>query len=135
MRQVRHDGRDPAHHPHVWVADGERLNPLYHLLRLGASAVAPFALGSTLGRRALESTLERAGFAVIGHAYAIHNPRGVLTLVNLVLRRALGRHADLPIRGLLAAFALLDRLPTRAITACFVAVGARRPSAPAEVQR
>ena len=103
------------------------LNPLYHLLRLGASAVAPFTLGRTLGRRGLETTLQRAGFAVLGHDYAIHNPRGVLTLVNLLLRRMLGRHADGPIRALLGLFALLDRLPTRAVTACFVAVGARRP--------
>jgi SAM-dependent methyltransferase len=102
------------------------LNPLYHLLRLGASAFAPFTLGRTLGRRALESTLEQAGFAVLGHDYGIHNPRGVLTLVILMLRKTLGRHADAPIRGLLAVFALLDRLPTRALTACFVAVGARK---------
>jgi SAM-dependent methyltransferase len=102
------------------------LNPLYHLLRLGAKAWAPFTLGRTLGRRGLESTLERAGFTVLGHDYAIHNPRGVLTVVNLVLRRVLGRHADGPIRALLGLFALLDRLPTRGITACFVAVGARR---------
>lgn len=102
------------------------LNPLYHLLRLGASAFAPFTLGRTLGRRALEATLERAGFAVLGYDYAIHNPRGVLTVVNLLLRRTLGRHAETPIRALVVAFALLDRLPTRALTACFVAVGARR---------
>jgi SAM-dependent methyltransferase len=94
------------------------LNPLYHLLRLGASAFAPFTLGRTLG-----------------HDYAIHNPRGVLTLVNLCLRRTLGRRADGPIRALLALFALLDRLPTRAITACFVAVGARRPAETARTER
>jgi len=105
------------------------LNPLYHLLRLGASAFAPFTLGRTLGRRALEATLERAGFVVLGYDYAIHNPRGVLTMVNLLLRRTLGRHAETPIRALVGAFALLDRLPSRALTACFVAVGARRPAA------
>ena len=73
------------------------------------------------------ATLERPGFAVLGHDYAIHNPRGLLTLVNLLLRtdaRPLRRDAD-PRPG--RRFALLDRLPTRALTACFVAVGARRP--------
>ena len=65
---------------------------------------------------------------MLGYDYAIHNPRGVLTLVNLLLRRTLGRHAETPIRALVGAFALLDRLPTRALTACFVAVGARRPA-------
>jgi SAM-dependent methyltransferase len=102
------------------------LNPLYHALRLMAPVMAPFSLGRTLGQRGLRATLERIGFEVLGHDYAIHNPRGLLTLVNLALRRGLGRFADRPIRGLVSGFALLDRLPTRAVTACFVAVGARR---------
>jgi SAM-dependent methyltransferase len=106
------------------------LNPLYHALRLAAPVLAPFTLGRTLGRRRLCETLERLGFDVIGHDYAIHNPRGLLTLVNLLLRRILGRFAERPIRGLVWCFAQLDRLPTRAITACFVGVGARRQAAP-----
>jgi SAM-dependent methyltransferase len=108
-------------------------NPLYHVVRFAAPLFAPFTLGRTLGRRKLCAALERAGFVVLGHDYAIHNPRGVLTLVNLALRRLLGRFADAPIRALVWLFALLDRLPTRAFTACFVAVGARRHSAAAQI--
>jgi SAM-dependent methyltransferase len=102
------------------------LNPLYHALRLTAPMFAPFTLGHTLGRRRLCETLERMGFEVLGHDYAIHNPRGLLTLVNLLLRKALGSHAERPVRALVRCFALLDHLPTRPLTACFVAVGARR---------
>jgi SAM-dependent methyltransferase len=105
------------------------LNPLYHVLRLAAPLIAPFALGHTLGRRRLCATMDRLGFDLLGHDYAIHNPRGVLTLVNLLLRRSLGRSGELPIRALVRLFALLDHLPTRALTACFLAVGARRRTA------
>jgi hypothetical protein len=63
---------------------------------------------------------------VLGHDYAIHNPRGLITLFNLLLRAALGRRAEPPIRAVVRLFEQLDRLPTRAVTACFVAVGARR---------
>jgi SAM-dependent methyltransferase len=109
-------------------------NPLYYALRAMAPLVAPFHLGRTLGPRRLAATLERLGFDVLGHDYAIHNPRGVLTLVNLLLRATLGRHAERPIRGLVRSFALLDRLPTRPVTACFVAVGARRRPAAVDVE-
>jgi SAM-dependent methyltransferase len=105
------------------------LNPLYHPLRLAAPLIAPFTLGHTLGRRRLCATLDRLGFDLLGHDYAIHNPRGLLTLFNLLLRRVLGRSAEPPIRALVRLFALLDHLPTRALTACFLAVGARRQTA------
>lgn len=104
------------------------LNPLYHPLRWLSARVAPFSLGRTLSRRRLTVTLESLGFDILGHDYVIHNPRGVLTLVNLLLRSLLGDSAERPIRVLLRLFATLDRLPTRAFTACFVAVGARKPS-------
>ena len=103
-----------------------RWNPLYHALRFAAPALAPFTLGRTLGRRALCATLERLGFDVIGHDYAIHNPRGCSRWSTCCCARTLGRFAERPIRALVWCFAQLDRLPTRAITACFVAVGARR---------
>jgi SAM-dependent methyltransferase len=102
------------------------LNPLYHPLRWLAPRVAPYSLGRTLGRRRLSLTLERLGFDVLGHDYAIHNPRGVLTLLNLLLRSLLGGSAERPIRALVRLFATLDRLPTRAFSACFVAVAARK---------
>jgi SAM-dependent methyltransferase len=103
-------------------------NPLYPLLRVVARWVAPFRLGRTLDRRTLCLALDALGFDILGHRYVIHNPRGILTLVNLSLRAVLGRFAEPPIRGLLSAFAALDRWPSRAISACFVAVGARKRS-------
>jgi SAM-dependent methyltransferase len=109
------------------------LNPLYHALRLAAPLIAPFTLGRTLGRRRLCATLDRLGFELLGHDYAIHNPRGVLTLLNLLLRKSLGRSSELPIRALVRLFALLDHLPTRALTSCFLAVGARRRTAPPSI--
>jgi SAM-dependent methyltransferase len=102
------------------------LNPLYHPLRWLSARVAPYSLGRTLSRRRLSVTLENLGFDIVGHDYVIHNPRGVLTLVNLLLRSLLGASAERPIRALVRLFATLDRLPTRAVTACFVAVGARK---------
>ena len=111
------------------------LNPLYHPLRWLAPAVAPFPLGRTAGRRALRRTLEALGFEVLGHEYVIHNPRGILTLINLALRRVAGRGADQPIAALVRMFGVLDRLPTRRFTACFVALGARKRAAPAEPSR
>jgi SAM-dependent methyltransferase len=102
------------------------LNPLYHPLRWLAPAVAPFALGRTIGERALRRALEGVGFEVVGHEYVIHNPRGILTLVNLALRRIAGGRAEQPISALVREFALLDRLPSRRFSACFIAVGARK---------
>ena len=64
---------------------------------------------------------------VVERDWLLHNPRGVSTLVFLVLRRLLGRHADRAIGALLALFSLLGRLPTRSLTACFLAVVARKP--------
>lgn len=101
-------------------------NPLYHVLCWVAPLVLSYPLGRTLGRRRLCSTLESLGFDVLGHEYVIHNPRGILTLVNLLLRSVLGRFAERPISGLVRAFTALDRFPTRAWTACFVAVGAHK---------
>ena len=101
-------------------------NPLYHALRWVAPLVAPFPLGRTLGCRRLSKNLEALGFDVLGHDYVIHNPRGILTLINLLLRFVLGRFAERPISVLVRAFAVLDRLPTRSWSACFVAVGARK---------
>jgi SAM-dependent methyltransferase len=110
-------------------------NPLYHALRAAAPLIAPFTLGRTMGWRRLGATLDRLGFEVLGHDYAIHNPRGVLTVINLLLRRALGRFAQQPIRALVRLFALLDHLPTRGLTACFVAVGARRHAGAGPIER
>jgi len=103
-------------------------NPTYWLLRLAARlGESPYPLGATRSLPRLVESLEREGLEVTATEHLIHNPRGLSTLLFLVLRRLLGRRADRGVRGLLAAFALLDRLPTRGLTSCFVAVRARKP--------
>ena len=105
-------------------------NPLYHILRwLGHRGVAPFKMGYTTSLSGLVASLEEFGIAVTATDYHIHNPRLISTAIFLVARRTLGRFADGPIRGLLRVFGLLDRLPTRAYTACFIAAcGTRVPA-------
>jgi len=73
--------------------------------------------------------LEAAGLEIADTDYLIHNPRVLSTLAFLTLRKIFGRSASRPIRWLLGAFAVLDRLPTRGLTSCFVAVCARKPAA------
>jgi SAM-dependent methyltransferase len=104
-------------------------NPLYPLLRwFSRRGWTPFALGQTLAAPVMVRKLELAGLRVIQTAGLIHNPRLISTLLFLALRRVLGRHADRPIRSLLALFALLERLPSRQVTACFVAACAIKPA-------
>jgi hypothetical protein len=59
----------------------------------------------------------------------LHNPRMISTLLFLAIRRLLGRRGDPFIRLLLWAFALLEHLPTRGVTACFLTARARKPAA------
>lgn len=105
-------------------------NPLFGLLR----AAVPFMglryrLGKTMPLEQLRSILERTGLETLSTGYLIHNPRFFSTVLFMTLRSALGRHADSPIRWLLAAFSKLDRLPTRGLTGVFAAVCARKPLA------
>jgi SAM-dependent methyltransferase len=103
-------------------------NPLYRALRwLSRRRFAPFSLGRTASRRQLNAWLEDSGLIVTANDWLIHNPRLVSTALFLALRRTLGRSADPPIRALLRLFNLLGRLPTRSLTACFVAACAHKP--------
>jgi len=105
-------------------------NPLYWLLRLaGRSGRSPFPMGVTTSLAGLVRKLEAAGLEIADTDYLIHNPRVLSTLAFLTLRKIFGRSASRPIRWLLGAFAVLDRLPTRGLTSCFVAVCARKPAA------
>jgi len=102
-------------------------NPTYYLLRwMSRFSWAPFSLGRTASAAELNRSLREAGMEVLGNDWLIHNPRLLSTAIFLGLRRALGAHADTPIRGLLKIFALLGRLPTRRFSACFVAACARK---------
>ena len=105
-------------------------NPLYASLRWASRrGWLPFRLGYTASLSSLVSCLEGAGLQVSTTDALIHNPRMVSTLLFHALRLLLGRRADVPIRALLAAFAALGRLPTRRLTACFVAARACKPEA------
>jgi hypothetical protein len=104
-------------------------NPLYHLVRgISRFRWAPFQLGYTTSQSGLAKALADAGLQVIGAGTLIHNPRLISTLLFLVLRRLMGSHADGPIRVLLRMFAVLGRLPTRRLTACFIGVYAEKPA-------
>ena len=104
------------------------VNPLYWPLRwLSRIGGAPFPLGYTPTAGGLVRRLRESGLEVTATACLIHNPRGISTLLFLALRRSLGARADRPVQALLRMFARLGRLPTRGITACFVAASARKP--------
>jgi ubiquinone/menaquinone biosynthesis C-methylase UbiE len=105
-------------------------NPLYAILRWASRrGWTPFPLGYTASLPELVCHLQDAGLEVTATDALIHNPRMISTILFLALRRALGRHADGPIRFLLATFAALGHLPSRHFTACFVAACARKPGA------
>ena len=74
--------------------------------------------------KGLSATLRSLGFEVDARETLIHNPRLLSSLLFTATRRLLGRYADLPIRAMLSLFGLLDVLPTRWITGCFIAVRA-----------
>lgn len=102
-------------------------NPLYAPLRWASRrGLLPYPLGYTPSVSRLEQDLREVGLSPEGRDWLLHNPRGVSTAVFLGLRRLLGRRADPLVGALLAAFEHLGRAPTRAVTACFHAVTARR---------
>ena len=104
-------------------------NFLYYPLRwLSRSRVGPFALGYTESMNKLERDLNTMGLRPENRAWLLHNPRGVSTLLFLGLRKICsGRVADQLIHLLLRLCERLNNLPTRKVTACFVAVAARKP--------
>jgi SAM-dependent methyltransferase len=102
-------------------------NPLYWALRVVSRlGFTPFPMGFTPSATGFARTLDAAGFDVLGREFLIHNPRVISTAVFVTLERAFGRRADPAVAFLLAGFALLGRLPTRTISACFVATAARK---------
>jgi ubiquinone/menaquinone biosynthesis C-methylase UbiE len=105
-------------------------NLLYFPLRwLSRARWFPFTLGHTPSPANFRKTLEQAGLRVIDTSWLIHNPRMFSTALFLLLRRVWGARADGFIQWSLDAFALLEHLPTRRFTACFVGACAVRPPA------
>jgi SAM-dependent methyltransferase len=104
-------------------------NLLYHPLRWASRLPwAPFFLGYTTSQAGLSRELTEAGLRVLDTGVLIHNPRIVSTLLFVAIRRLMGSYADGPIRLLLRMFSQLGRLPTRKLTACFVAACAEKPT-------
>jgi SAM-dependent methyltransferase len=100
-------------------------NPLYRALRwTSRCGWTPFELGESVSMPALEKMLVERGFEIQSSDYLIHNPRAISTVLFLALRKSLGRFASAPVSALLALFAKAERLPSRSITGCFVAIAA-----------
>lgn len=105
-------------------------NLLFSMLRAAAPWMGlAFSLGKTLPLKNLTEILDRAGLELQSTGWLIHNPRFLSTLLFLLLRRLLGRRADVPIHWLLGVFARFGSLPTRPLTGVFVAACARKPAA------
>lgn len=104
------------------------LNPLYWPLRwLSGTRWAPFPLGYTVRPGRLAQLLRQQGFEVQSSGVLIHNPRLVSTFLFMGLRRLLPAGlANAAIGALLKAFQLLDHLPTRWLTGCFLTATAIR---------
>ncbi len=97
------------------------------LLRLAARlGLVPFPLGPGATLDGLRQLLRRAGFDDGEHAYLVHGPRVVTTLLSRAMRRLGGPHAD---DGVARLLRLLDAAGSRAPRrmAAFVAVRATLP--------
>jgi SAM-dependent methyltransferase len=103
-------------------------NPLFFLLHKATRWMGlSFPFGKTIPLPELLRILDRAGLEIQSTDALIHNPRFFSTLIFMALRRTLGHRADGPISWLLSAFSKLGSLPTRGLTAAFVAACARKP--------
>ena len=103
-------------------------NPVYPVLRLLCSTPwAPFELGYTASRSGLDRILRRVGFQPLEWRPIVHNPRLVSTAYFMLLRRLLGGQADPWIARSLELFDRLERLPTRWLSCCFMAVSVTKP--------
>jgi SAM-dependent methyltransferase len=104
-------------------------NPLYLPLKwLSRFSWAPYPLGYTPSLSGLKKILVHNNLNVLNTDCLVHNPRLISTALFLLLRRFWGNRASPWIAAILKAFSWLDSLPTRYISACFVAVVAEAPS-------
>ena len=104
-------------------------NPLYLPLKwLSRFSWAPYPLGYTPSLSRLKKMLLQNNLNVLKTDCLVHNPRLFSTALFLSLRRILGNRASPWIAGILGAFSWLDSLPTRYLSACFVAIMAETPA-------
>lgn len=96
-----------------------RNGPLLSLLsRIG---IVPYQLGVTLGPRALEVAVRKAGFDLVDVTAVLHCPRVIAVAVARVIERLPGACHGAFVRCLNAC-ELLESLPTRWLTGHYIAV-------------
>jgi SAM-dependent methyltransferase len=107
------------------------LNPIVALRNalpyrwLRRTGLVPYQVGVTLSPRNLHHALHEAGFRVVASGAILHAPRVLAVAISwLFARWGANRAADLLLRFLMAC-EVLERLPTRRLTAYFIAVRAR----------
>ncbi len=113
------------------VLRGHGLNRVWTLAGAHAARVglAPYHVGATLGRAALVDAVTAAGLEVIRSGTLVHAPRLAAVLAGSVVEQRLGDVSARRFSAWLDACESVGRLPTRSLTAHFVAVVARRPPA------
>jgi SAM-dependent methyltransferase len=100
----------------------------YPLRRFSSGRKSPFRLGYTVSAPQLAQDLISVGLHPEKKDWLLHNPRGISTLLFLAFRKLFHPHAaDWMIGRSLRLFELLNRIPTRKISACFLALAARKP--------
>ena len=107
------------------------LNPIVALRNalpyrwLHRAGLVPYQVGATLSPQNLHRALHEAGFHVVASDAVLHAPRVLaVALAELLARWGASRAGDLLLRALMAC-EVLERLPTRRLTAYFTAVRAR----------
>lgn len=98
------------------------------------TGLVPHAVGPSLGPRAARRRLARAGFEVVASRAILHCPR-ILAVAAARLPLFARDAARRRFLGALSSFEALERLPTRHLTAHYVAILARRPEDPCPVGR
>ena len=114
---------------HLLITLDNPVNPIvglrYKLPAVLRDGVVPYALGATLGPRALRTVLQESGFEVLKTGAVFHSPRVLVVAAGRLVDR---RPASVRQRyaRLWQPFELLGALPTRYLTGHFVAALARK---------
>ncbi|MGZ4398526.1 MAG: class I SAM-dependent methyltransferase [Gaiellaceae bacterium] len=91
----------------------------------GSLGLNPYHLGATMGTRTLRRILPSLGYEVLDSTSIVHAPRPLAVVAGQLVERRGSISAERRYLRLLARFERLSALPTRSLTAYFVAVKAR----------
>ena len=108
--------------PLIWLRNG----PLLGLLR--RLCIVPYHVGATLGPRALERSVQTAGFDVVETTAVMHCPRVIAVAASRPVSRLSPAWRGSYLRHL-QAWERLEHWPTRWLTGHYVAVHATKPRA------